>query len=235
MRRVALACLVLALVHGFSFLGKSDEESFIENSTPPENYGVDVTFPIHHPLKKDSIFKRRYDNWIAGCAKAGSRVECEATERARLEMSLSQPKIHHNYTEIGFKKMKVPEAIFKEILDFWETNKANEKEEKWSRGYTYVNYWDTPSYMVSLEDKQFRGGWALKDRIWNGLNPILSEWIGGKELTPTSMYGIRVYKRGAFLATRKYELMYSLLSIQVCKLYVLVSYYTVSIHSFDLI
>lgn len=202
---VAFIAVIVIVVDCFSFLGSSDEKSYIENSTPPKNYGVDVTFPIHHPLTKDSIFKRRYDDWITGCANAGSRVECEATERARLEQSISQPKMHHNYTEIGFKKMKVPDAIFKEIIEFYEKNKASEKEEKWSRGYTYVNYWDTPSYMVSLEDKQFgTDGWALKDRIWNGLNPILSEWIGGKEMVPTSMYGIRIYKRGAFLATRKY-------------------------------
>jgi hypothetical protein len=88
-------------------------------------------------------------------------------------MSRDQPKLHYNYTEIGFKKMKVPDAIFKEILAFWEENKAKgEKAENWPRGNTYVNAWEVPSYMVSLEDKQLRGGWDLKERVWNQLKPV---------------------------------------------------------------
>jgi hypothetical protein len=36
------------------------------------------------------------------------------------------------------------------------------------------------------------------------VKPILEEWTG-KKLRPTSLYGIRVYKRGAILATRTFE------------------------------
>ena len=209
MRRIAFISLLFAFVHGFSILGSGkmslDEEkaSFIENSTPSPGYGVDVTFPTHYPLKKDSIFKRRYDDWMTGCAKEWSKIDCEATERSRMEMSRTQTKSHHNYTKVGFQKMKVPEAIFKEIREFFDANKANEKVEMVSRGYTYVNVWEAPTTMVSFEDKRFRGGWDLKERVWNALNPVLSAWIGGKEIVPTSLYGIRIYKRGAYLATRK--------------------------------
>lgn len=54
-----------------------------------------------------------------------------------------------------------------------------------------------PTFCQSL-----RGGLSLKQRIWDGIKPIISEWVG-KELTDTSLYGIRVYREGAILATRK--------------------------------
>jgi hypothetical protein len=57
--------------------------------------------------------------------------------------------------------------------------------------------------MVSFENKDYKGGWDLKQEIWDGVKPILSEWIGGKEIEPTSLYGIRKYGRGAVLAPRK--------------------------------
>lgn len=170
----------------------------------PYDYGVDVTFPIHHYIKKPGFFKDRYEKWMADCYKAYSQRECDATERARLEMCMDQPKQHFNYTETGFKKMKVPEEIFKEIKAFWDENKGKgEMNENWPRGNTYVNAWEVPSFMVSLENSNLRGGFDLKQRIWAALNPILSEWVGGRELEPTSLYGIRVYKRNAYLATRK--------------------------------
>ena len=103
---------------------------------------------------------------MADCYKAYSQRECDATERARLEMSMSQPPLHHNYTKTGFKKMKVPEKIFAEIKAFWEENKVKgEAEENWPRGNTYVNAWEVPSYMVSLENQKLRGGWDLKNQI----------------------------------------------------------------------
>lgn len=47
-----------------------------------------------------------------------------------------------------------------------------------------------------------RGGQSLKQRIWDGVKPIISEWVG-HDLKDTSLYGIRVYKEGSILATRK--------------------------------
>lgn len=42
----------------------------------------------------------------------------------------------------------------------------------------------------------------MKQRIWDGVKPIISEWVG-RELVDTSLYGIRVYPEGSILATRK--------------------------------
>jgi hypothetical protein len=116
-------------------------------------------------------------------------------------MNLQQAKTQHNYTEIGFKKATVPDEAWIPLKKFWDENKDKMKEEMWPAGNTYVNHWDSPSYMVSLEDSNLRGfGAALKKQIWDGVRPLLEEWVGHK-LTETSMYGIRVYKNKAVLAT----------------------------------
>jgi hypothetical protein len=86
---------------------------------------------------------------MKGCYKQYSKGECDATERARLEMSLAQPKTQHNYTEIGFKKIKTPIGAWEPLRKFYEDHKTQMKEETWPRGYTYVNTWDNPSYVLS--------------------------------------------------------------------------------------
>jgi len=164
------------------------------------HYGVDYSFPMQRYQTRDNFFKARYDKWMSECYAAYSQRECDATERARLEMSLTQPPHHVNFTKIGFKKRKAPKELFHEILDFYEKHKdKGKKAEQWPRGNTYVNSWNTPTYMVSFEDTE--SGRSLRNRILMVLNPILSEWVGGRELEPTSLYGVRVYERDAYLAT----------------------------------
>ena len=168
-----------------------------------DRYGVDVSFPIHHSVSKfqdtNSVHAQRYRKTMDGCYKAYSRGECDATERARIDMCLTQPRSQHNYTEIGFKKMRVPALIWGDLLRFWEENKEKEIEEDWPPGNTYVNNWESPSYMVSFENQQLRGGMDLKNRLWAAVKPIIAEWTGGKTLMETSLYGIRVYRPGAIL------------------------------------
>ena len=173
---------------------------------PMTEYGVDVSYPIHHPLNLKSenptikMFADRYDKMIKGCYDKYSFRECDANERARLEMSREQPGTQVNYTEVGFKKMRCPEAVWKPLIEFWHANRDKEKAEQWPRGNTYVNNWESPSYMVNFEDKALRGGFDVKTQIWDAAKPIIEEWTG-KKVTPTSLYGIRVYKENAVLAT----------------------------------
>lgn len=136
-----------------------------------------------------------------GCAKAFSKSECEATEVARLKMSLEQPTTQYNYTKVGFKKIKTPKHVFDLIRKFYDENKENKHVEKWGRAYTYTNNWVSPTYMVSPEDSNLRGGGnSLKSQIWNGIQPIIEDWVG-KKVKPTSLYGVRIYTTGAILAT----------------------------------
>lgn len=124
-----------------------------------------------------------------------------SSERARVNMNLDQPRNEHNYTKVGFKKLKLPTEVYAIIKTFYENNKNKPHLENWPRGNTYTNHWDAPTYMISTEDSKLRGsGNKLKNSIWNGVKPILEDWTGHK-LKPTSLYGIRLYHHGAILAT----------------------------------
>jgi len=205
---VLCASLIDASILGALGLGGSTEtpKEIYAKDDPMTEYGVDVSYPIHHTLNLKSenpvirMHAERYDKMIKGCYAAYSYRECDSNERARLEMSFEQPATQVNYTEIGFKKMRAPEGVWKPLIEFWEENKLKEKAEQWPRGNTYVNNWEVASYMVNFEDKSLRGGFDVKKQIWDAAKPILEEWTG-KKLEPTSLYGVRVYKNGAVLAT----------------------------------
>jgi hypothetical protein len=63
------------------------------------------------------------------------------------------------------------------------------------------NNWEVSTSMVSVEDKGLRGGGGtLKQKIWDAARDVIQEWTG-EELTPCSLYGIRVYHEGSILAT----------------------------------
>lgn len=109
--------------------------------------------------------------------------------------------VSQNYTELGFKKIKTPPALFSLIAEFFERNRDKGKLEQWGIGNTYTNNWESQSEMISVEDSSLRGGgYQLKQKIWNSARNVISEWTG-EELTQCSLYGIRVYKEGAVLGT----------------------------------
>ena len=117
-------------------------------------------------------------------------------------MNLDQPKTQHNYTEIGFKHIRAPKEAWEPLIEFFEKFKDKKKIEKWYTGATIVNSWESPSYMVSFEDPEFKGGLLVKQKIWDGVRPVIEEWVGHK-VQPTSLYGVRIYTSGSVLATRK--------------------------------
>jgi prolyl 4-hydroxylase len=64
----------------------------------------------------------------------------------------------------------------------------------------YTNHWESPTHMVSVEDRKLRGGgMQLKAAIWDAAKSTIEQWTG-MEQKPTSMYGIRVYTDGAILS-----------------------------------
>lgn len=86
------------------------------------------------------------------------------------------------------------------LYNHWEVNKNAREKEQWSSGNIYVNWWESPTYMVSVENNNLRGaGFSLKNKIWSAVQPVVEEWTG-MELKPTSQYGIRIYTEGALLS-----------------------------------
>ena len=138
---------------------------------------------------------------MEGCYKQFSKEDCDSSERGRLKQNLDQARSQHNYTEVGFKKLRVPPSAWQALKSFWDTNKDKAIEEKMSKAYTFINNWESPTFMVSVEDPRLVGaGEELKQAIWDGVKPVLEEWVGRK-IVPTSLYGIRIYKEKAVLAT----------------------------------
>jgi hypothetical protein len=86
------------------------------------------------------------------------------------------------------------------LYGHWEANKNSKEKEVWSTGNIYVNHWKAPTYMVSVENKNLRGGgFTLKNKIWENVRPVIEDWTQ-MEQKPTSQYGIRIYTEGAVLS-----------------------------------
>lgn len=114
----------------------------------------------------------------------------------------------------------------KQKREAWGKGGGDESSDVDERGIsvdTHVNHWLSPTYMVHIDNPYFQGGgMELKNYIWHVARQELEEWInngggggvsnslhGGKSknddqrkwtLSPTSMYGIRVYKENSVLA-----------------------------------
>ena len=88
-----------------------------------------------------------------------------------------------------------------DLRKFWANNVINSSNvEAWPVGNTYTNHWESPTRMLNLEDRSLVGsGDALRSKIWDATKDILQQWTG-VQLSPTSLYGIRIYTDGAVLA-----------------------------------
>lgn len=96
--------------------------------------------------------------------------------------------------------MHLPSQITKRLVDFWERNQGVEETEQWPAGNTYVNHWDSPTYMLSLSNEKLKGGGKVLQRsVLESVQSTLEAWTG-QSLVFTSLYGIRVYKEGAVLS-----------------------------------
>jgi len=211
-------------------LGESSSSTASISALGKSSYGVDVSFPIHtdsvstnydwlphnaqpeehtiapeflgQPVQPLGNKQQEYDTYINGCKEYYDKKSrsCVESERDRTNMNLRQPKSMQNYTDIGFKKIKASKQIMKLLTEFWGTNKDRQVVEKWSTGNTYTNHWSSPSYMLSVENPSLQGGGShLKQRIWDMARNTMEQWTG-EELSPSSLYGIRIYKDGAVLA-----------------------------------
>eukprot|EP00804_Cyclotella_cryptica_P028038 CCRYP_003900-RA/>CCRYP_003900-RA protein AED:0.05 eAED:0.05 QI:130/1/1/1/0.66/0.75/4/550/424 len=183
-------------------------------SSDTDSYGVDISFPIHHlSVKEDNnpfdVQSKRndYNDFIKGCqTKYSSKAHlCTQTERERLEMNLNQPKSMFNYTSLGFQKTRAPPKLMKLLTKFWNDNTSPSTidlipNEVWPAGNTYTNHWSSPTKMLNIRDPSLIGsGDTLRTKIWDETRKILEDWTG-VELSPTSLYGIRIYTAGAVLA-----------------------------------
>jgi prolyl 4-hydroxylase len=215
-KRLSVLCLVAFLSFGNAAFwdNKKAKEDAPKEDAPkqadePAEYGVDVSFPIHHqristnydwlphnidttkqtpraykdmvpqPLGNREEF---YNNFLDSCVKHFGKKgkRCIANESERISMSLRQPQSMQNYTEVGFKKIRAPPEVYNLIKEFWDKNKDKSKVENWGVGNTYTNNWESPSTMVSVEDSGLRGGGkTLKNKLWNAARDVIQGALVG--------------------------------------------------------
>jgi len=161
--------------------------------------------PHDEPIQPLGDKQSFYDRYLQGCMKyheAFNRSnDCITNEKGRIAMSLRQPKSMHNYTELGYAKIRAPTELFDMIQRFWSANRDQMVLESWTTGVSYVNHWESPTYMLYVEDAEYEGGGAvLQQAIWNSARDILSKWTQQEHLAECSLYGIRIYKQDAILA-----------------------------------
>lgn len=200
------------------------------------SYGVDCSFPMHTlDFEADNrcgtLLGDRtaiYNEFMEGCReKFGYR--CDQTEESRVEQMFRQVPSLRNYTDTGYSKLRAPAEMFELISQHWlrNTQKVTSGEstteqpidltifdnpkhvEVWTKGHTYVNYWDHNTTYFGLsddgEDRKGKssdvvgGSTELHDRLLELARPVLEEWTG-MELQSTSLYGIRIYREGAILS-----------------------------------
>ena len=107
----------------------------------------------------------------------------------------------------------------KQKIEVWDKSSGSD-----DAADTHVNHWSSPTYMVHIDNPYLEGGgMELKNYVWHVARQKLEDWInngggsggnslnggstttngitGGKwTLSPTSLYGIRVYKENSILA-----------------------------------
>jgi hypothetical protein len=135
----------------------------------------------------------------------GSYAEQEAWHRARDECTLQEqtrmvffPPVTPGFSPLGYKAMPTPPEMQTWLLDFFQkySKSGRMKLESWDAGLTQNSFHETPMFQVDL-DLEYSKKTEMGDRY---LRPLLEEWCGLKDLEVTSIYGIREYHEGHWLA-----------------------------------
>lgn len=190
-----------SIFEGLYEVEKTSAASTDGSSSSSPRYGVDKSFPMHRPAD-ETTNNNLYNEFIIGCREkyAPDGHLCDITEEERIEMNLRQPAGMVNYTELGFAKVRAPDDLVEMLTKFWNSlyrSPQNIPNETWARGNTYTNHWSAPTKMLQMD--ALRGGGELRTRIWDISKDVLERWTG-VELSPSSLYGVRVYTEGAVLA-----------------------------------
>ncbi len=96
------------------------------------------------------------------------------------------------FTEPGIQLKTMSESLFQALSDFYQKASLGDfRDEHVDGGYLQNNAGSNPSSLITLPDN-------LQQAVISELLPICEQW-SQQELDCTSLYGIRVYHRGASL------------------------------------
>jgi prolyl 4-hydroxylase len=97
-----------------------------------------------------------------------------------------------SYTKEGFKKTKLDNDLFKEILGFYHKNRSKDENEYIEGNFVYIPESRKEASRIIKLPKE------LKEKIHLSLQKPLEDW-SNLILEPTFVYGIRVYQEGSLL------------------------------------
>jgi prolyl 4-hydroxylase len=132
--------------------------------------------------------------FLEGCRRHYSDNDdpCWKSEQQRLWLNKNQPRQLTNLTDTGYAFLSVKSELAETLVQFWTLQKNEAKEERWPRGISHVNHWDSPTRYLELTS-------SVERKIYQTLLPVVENWVGTR-LIPTALYGIRVYQKGAMIA-----------------------------------
>ena len=99
------------------------------------------------------------------------------------------------FTATGSQVTNVPPAVWASVSSYYFNNAHATIPEGWLAWaeHVNVNFWDSRPQIIAVPPR-LKAAWQA------GLMAGVSAWAGGIELEPTALYGMRVYKEGAFLS-----------------------------------
>lgn len=109
----------------------------------------------------------------------------------RDSLNYVQPKVVRGLTRVGYKKLRMPENLYKEVYEFWQKKRHTDSVKEETGGEVF-NQRDVPMWMLHLRQRE-------RILLTEGIRPLLEEWSGVKLPRMTSLYGIRWYTRGALM------------------------------------
>ena len=201
---IFLACLLPSFAAGSQGEPERniDEEEDASASSLPSEGGttLDESWPtqsVEGFLESTTNHAQReqYTNYMNGCYEALGRDLCNKNERDRLAWNTLQPARMKNFTTLGYAKMDTPAETHKILTAYLEKFQYNLDSENWA-SQTVVNHWQAPTdvhnveLFMPLEDRQ-----TIRQQV----QEQVEKW-SGVPLTPVSMYGIRVYRKGSIFA-----------------------------------
>ena len=184
----------------------------------------DGTACRHQGLEINNCRNKLYYEYISGCYQKYTQQVCNDSEKSRLLMNIYQPaNVLLNYTTVGYIKLRAPSELITQITKFWmkeqhrhyysntmHTNKNNNddngdyennnsfitqlrNETIDMKNVAYNNHWISPTKILHLSSSK------LCKLIYDKIQPIVESWSNTK-VTPSSMYGIRIYTSGSVVA-----------------------------------
>ena len=121
----------------------------------------------------------------------------EEQKQAELEKAntfSSRAEIPH-VSELGYTVIKIPDKVWKLIREGYELLKPTVKEESFPGISNIISGSVEPPTIMSFDKFS-----SLRDLILEELKPVHEEW-SKQNLTPSALYGIRSYHKGATLVS----------------------------------